>query len=337
MTASKSWAEGYLLNQFLAPRTNHRTDAGAAHREPHAPAGRDRARDPRERSARTSSSCTAFDARPGRGRQRRDEIVALPRSGGGRRDHHQHRHRLARSADPDHRHLGAARRVPRRPARLQARGRDSGRRVQPHQHAEARRDPRQRRRRPGVDGAARSGRSGFRRQGRRRPRRRNQHLHRLQPGLPRPRLRRQAASCLVNPRAGHETELVAEDAQRAAHRGGRRRPRRVGLRHRRRRTRPSCHAVRARPTSAASSTRPMGSGQRGVRRDAALFPAPAGLSTVSLQVGQRVATTLLAGATTRGRRDRRRPRMPAIRGIDHPKVVYPDALTGRAEVGRRSR
>jgi 2,4-dienoyl-CoA reductase (NADPH2) len=49
-----------------------------------------------------------------------------------------------------------------------------------------------RRCRHGVDGAAVPGRPGLRQQGRARPRRRDQHLHRLQPGLPGPHLRRQA-------------------------------------------------------------------------------------------------------------------------------------------------
>jgi 2,4-dienoyl-CoA reductase (NADPH2) len=54
------------------------------------------------------------------------------------------------------------------------------------------------------------------------PRRRDQHLHRLQPGLPGPHLPAKIASCLVNPRACHETEL-ASPAARSARRRGRRR------------------------------------------------------------------------------------------------------------------
>ena len=63
-------SEGYLLNQFLCARTNRRTDRwGGADREPHAPAGRDRAPHPRRRRAPTSSSCAPLGARPGRRRQ----------------------------------------------------------------------------------------------------------------------------------------------------------------------------------------------------------------------------------------------------------------------------
>ena len=66
-------------------------------------------------------------------------------------------------------------------------------RVQPDQHPRGRRgDPRRGPGRPGLDGPAVPGRPGLRGQGRRRPRRRDQHLHRLQPGLPGPRVRQQA-------------------------------------------------------------------------------------------------------------------------------------------------
>ena len=51
---------------------------------------------------------------------------------------------------------------------------------------------RRRQRRPGLDGAPVPRRPGVRQQGRRGSRRRDQHLHRLQPGLPGPHLRRQA-------------------------------------------------------------------------------------------------------------------------------------------------
>ncbi len=49
-----------------------------------------------------------------------------------------------------------------------------------------------RRRRHGVDGAAVPGRPGFRQQGGGKSRGRNQHVHRLQPGVPRPHLRPEA-------------------------------------------------------------------------------------------------------------------------------------------------
>ena len=52
------------------------------------------------------------DARSGRGRQHLGRSRGAGQGHrGGRRDHHQHRHRLARGAHPDHRHHGAARRL----------------------------------------------------------------------------------------------------------------------------------------------------------------------------------------------------------------------------------
>jgi 2,4-dienoyl-CoA reductase (NADPH2) len=80
------------------------------------------------------------------------------------------------------------------------------------------------RRRHGVDGAAASWPTRLRAQGGRGPRRRDQHLHRLQPGLPGPHLQNKITSCLVNPRACHETELNYRPRPSAqAHRRGRRR------------------------------------------------------------------------------------------------------------------
>ena len=52
-------SEGYFINQFLAAHTNRRTDDwGGSYREPHAAAGRDRARARARPSAATSSSST---------------------------------------------------------------------------------------------------------------------------------------------------------------------------------------------------------------------------------------------------------------------------------------
>ena len=62
-------------------------------------------------------------------------------------------------------------------------------RLQPHQHARGGGgDPGARRRRSRVDGAADAGRPRVRQQGARGPRRRDQRVHRLQPGVPRPHL-----------------------------------------------------------------------------------------------------------------------------------------------------
>ena len=130
--------------------------------------------------------------------------------------HHQHRHRLARSAHPDDRHLGAARGIRRRdreaaPARALAAGHH-----QSHQHARRRRSrARRRRRRHGVDGAPAARRSAMGEQGARRTRACDQHLHRVQPGVPGPRVREQAR------------ELPGESARVRGNRNGRlRAPRR---------------------------------------------------------------------------------------------------------------
>jgi 2,4-dienoyl-CoA reductase (NADPH2) len=93
------------------------------------------------------------------------------------------------------------------------------------------------------------------RQGARRHAAGHQHLHRLQPGLPGPCVREQAASCLVNPRACHETELNYTKTfapKRIAVVGAG--PGRPGLRDRRRRTRPPRDPVRCRPTRSAGSS-----------------------------------------------------------------------------------
>ena len=204
-------SEGYLINQMLA----------AAHQPPHRRLGRHRGQadalprrgrtpDPRGRGRRLPDRLPDLAARPGRGRP---DLGRGGRPGararGGRRHRAQHRHRLARGAGPHDHHPGAARRLARGDRAAEGRGDGAGLRLQPDQHPRpGRGDPRRRRGRPGVDGASAPGRPRLRREGRLRSRRRDQHLHRLQPGLPRPRLRQPRASCLVNPRAGRETELV---------------------------------------------------------------------------------------------------------------------------------
>jgi 2,4-dienoyl-CoA reductase (NADPH2) len=105
-------SEGYLINQFIAPKTNHRTDEWGGSRF------ENRIRFP-------SRSCAASARRVGPNfiiifRLSMLDLVeggsTLGRSGAARQGHrgrrrhdHQHRHRLARGAHPDHRHDGAAR------------------------------------------------------------------------------------------------------------------------------------------------------------------------------------------------------------------------------------
>ena len=86
---------------------------------------------------------------------------------------------------------------------------------------------------------------------------------------------RKIASCLVNPRAGHETELRYEPAQKRAEVRGRRcRSCRARVRHRARRARPSGRPVRLRRRDRRPvQPGPARAGQGRVRRDAALLPA----------------------------------------------------------------
>ena len=107
-------SEGYLINQFLAARTNQRDRRLGRH------AARSACALPVEIVRRTREAVgprlhhhlPAVDARPGR---RRPELGRDRAAGQGdrgrRRDDHQHRHRLARGAHPDDRDHGAARGV----------------------------------------------------------------------------------------------------------------------------------------------------------------------------------------------------------------------------------
>ncbi|MCK7501472.1 MAG: hypothetical protein MZW92_74095 [Comamonadaceae bacterium] len=101
-------SEGYLINQFIAPRTNRRDRRLGRHASTTASAL------PVEIVRRTRAAVgprlhhrlPPLDARPGRGRQhlgrdRRRSAKAIEAAGA---SHHQHRHRLARGAHPDHRH-----------------------------------------------------------------------------------------------------------------------------------------------------------------------------------------------------------------------------------------
>ena len=185
-------SEGYLINQMLAARTNHRTDAwggtaasGCASRS-RSYAGRARSWATASRSS-TGSRCSTWSraARPGTrcvdlAHALEEAGVTVLNTGIGWHEARVPtiitqvpRGRLARGDRP-----------------AEGRGLGAGLRLQPDQHPRAGRgDPRGRRGRPGLDGAAAARRPGLRRQGRRGPRRRDQHLHRLQPGLPRPRVR----------------------------------------------------------------------------------------------------------------------------------------------------
>jgi 2,4-dienoyl-CoA reductase (NADPH2) len=209
-------SEGYFINQFLVTHTNHRTDAwgGDYANRMRLPVEIVSAR-ARGGGAGLHHHLPPVDARPDPRRQLMARGGAA-RQGrrGGRCDDHQHRHRLARGTRADDRHQRAARRL-RLGDEEDARGAARRRHrhpagdQQPHQHARGGRAAAGRRQcRHGQPGAPAAGRP------------------RLRAPRPPPARRREIntciacnqacldhtfanrlASCLVNPRAGHETTL----------------------------------------------------------------------------------------------------------------------------------
>ena len=254
-------SEGYLINQFLAARTNDRTDAwgGRAENRMRFPR-RGRAPGPRAGRPRLPDRLPDLAARPGRGRPDLGRGRRARARARGRRGHRaQHRHRLARGAGADDHHPGPAGRLALGDRAAQGRGVGPGLRVQPDQHPRAGRvDPRRRRGRPGVDGPAAAGRPGLRRQGRRRaaPTRSTPASPATRPAsTTRSRTRRPPAWSTRGPAARPTLVLLPVPTQRR--RDGRRRRRRAGRARRRGlrgRARLRGHAVRAvRRRSAASS------------------------------------------------------------------------------------
>ena len=166
----------------------------------------------------------------------------------GRRDDHQHRNRLARSAGADHRHVGTQQRVRGHqqrggPAREHPRGG-----LQPDQHAAVRRtDPGRRCGAADLDGPAAAERPRLGAQGTARRRRRDQHLHRLQPGLPGPRVRAQNRVVPAESTSRARNHVgTGQDPDDQADRGRRRRTGRPGCGRHRRRARARRDAVRGR-------------------------------------------------------------------------------------------
>ncbi len=98
--------------------------------------------------------------------------------------------------------------------------------IEPDQHSRVRRgDPGARAGRRGLDGTTAAGRSGLRDQGRAGPVRRDQHLYRLQSGLPGPRLRRQEGLVSAqSARGSRDRAHPGPDPARQARRGDRCRP-----------------------------------------------------------------------------------------------------------------
>ena len=254
-------SEGYLINQFLAERTNDRDRRVGRQRD-------------RSGCASRSRSCAAPASRSGpdfpiiyrislldlvEGGQTWDEVVELAQlleEAGV--DRLQHRHRLARGPGADDHHPGPPRRLA-LADRAAAEARRSSIPVCASNRINtprARRgDHRRRPGRPGLDGPAAARRPRLRGQGRRRARRRDQHLHRLQPGLPGPRLREQAGLLPGQPARLPRDRARARPTRRAAR--GRRRRRRPGRSRRRGlrgRARHRGDAVRGAPTRSAASS-----------------------------------------------------------------------------------
>ncbi len=212
-TASRSWAR--------------RLSDQPVHRRAHQPAQRRWGGDAaRTACALRSRSCGARARRSGRdfiiiyrlsmldlvdGAPGWDEIVALAKAiEAAGATHHQHRHRLARGARADHRRP-ACRARPSRGSRSKLKGEVAhpADHDQPHQHARSgRAHARRRRRRHGVDGAAAARRPGLRGQGAQRTRDEINTCIACNQACLDHMFENKRASCLVNPRACHETELV---------------------------------------------------------------------------------------------------------------------------------
>ena len=278
-------SEGYFINQFLVTHTNQRTRrVGRRLREPHAAAGGDRAR-VREAVGRDFIiiyRLSMLDLIPDGSSWPEAVTLAKAVTAAGATiintgiGWHEARMPTIATSVP----RGAFAWVTKKMRdELRAAGRhDPARHQQPHQHARGRRAGAGRRlRRHGQPGAPAARRSRLRRQGEGRAARRTST-----PASPatRPasttRSRTKLASCLVNPRAGHETELLIQRrGATQALRRGRRRAGRTGGGHDAGRARPRGAPVRGR----GADRRPVQHGeahpgQGGVQRDAALLRAP---------------------------------------------------------------
>ena len=175
-----------------------------------------------------------------------------------------------------------------------------------------------------------------------RPSRPDQHLHRAATRRAwTTRSRTGRVSCLVNPRAGHERDLViAPDHGPQADRGRRRRAGRPGRRHDAGRARPRGGPVRRRRRDRRSvQPREADPRQGGVPRDAALLRQPDRATPASgctCRRGSRPTTSWPLGVDEVVLATGVTPRDPHIPGQDGPNVVsYIDVLAGGVPVGER--
>ena len=285
--------EGYFINQFLAERTNRRTDEWGGTPEKRRRLAVEIVRGVRETvgpdfviSFRLSMADLVD-----RG-QSWDEIVALAQeveAAGAtliNTDIGWHESRVPTIVTS----------VPRAAfvditARLAKHVEHSGRGVEPHQHArDRRRNPRRRSRRPDVDGAADARRPRLGAQSRRGCLRRDQHLYRLQSGVPRSRIREQAR--LVPAQSARRTRNRAAplaDAPQEVRRGRRRRPRRSVGGGEPRATRTSRHACskRTRRSVASSASRGSSPARRSSPRPCGTTRASSTLTGVDVRLNTR--------------------------------------------------
>ena len=201
-------------------------------------------------------------------------------------------------------------------------------------------DPRARRRRHGVDGAAVPRRPGVRAQGGRRARRRDQHLHRVQPGLPRPHLR-----ATRSPRAWSTRARAARTSSRFVPASVRRSawpssaPARPGSRARRpppsAATRSRCSRRRSEIGGQFNLARRI-PGKEEFAETLRYYRARLARLGVTLALGRAPTRPTSAGFDDVVLATGIVPRMPAIPGIDHPKVAsYVDIVSGRRVAGAR--
>ena len=179
----------------------------------------------------------------------------------------------------------------------------------------------------------------FVQQGRGGPRRRDQHLHRLQPGLPRPHLRQQARQL-----HGQPARLPRDRAGPPAHphdQAHRRRRRRPGRPRRRQRARPTA----ATRSSCSRRSAEIGGqfrlamhipGKEEFRETLRYYTRRLELGGVKLHLGRRAEVDDLAGFDEVVVATGVEPRIPSLPGIDHPKVVdYQQVIRERVPVGER--
>ncbi len=168
--------------------------------------------------------------------------------------------------------------------------------------------------------------------------RRDQHLHRLQPGLPGPRVRAQDGVVSAQPPGRPRDRAGARpDASHPLDRGRRRRPGGAGRRGQRRGPRPPGDAVRGRRLHRRPiRLGPPDPGQGGIRRNHPVLHDDAAVNGVDVRLGKRVSAVDLAGFDDVVLATGVRPRMPDIPGIDHPMVLtYGEAITGVKPIGER--